>query len=155
MEQYKEKLKITQRITAIAALVLACFSIFFFLCERGFVTITPIAGDSHWQSLWRGFIAGAAIGIALLMLIFLIHAGNALRSDAALKKHYIQVHDERQIQIWTSARATATQIFLIGGLVAAIIAGYFSMTVGITVMACVFAHSLIAFSCKLYYSRKY
>ncbi len=155
MEQYREKLKITQRITAAAALILACFSIFFFLCESGVVSITPIAGNSHWQSLWRGFIAGASMGIALLMLIFLIRAGKALRSEEALIKFYIQEHDERQIQIGTAARATATQIVLIGGLVAAIIAGYFSMTVGVTVMACVLAHSLIAFSCKLYYSRKF
>ncbi len=155
MEQYREKLKITQRITAIAALILAAFSIFFFLCENGVVNIAPNAGDSHWQSMWRGFISGASMGLALLMLIFLIRSGRALCSEEALKKFYIQEHDERQIQIWTAARATATQIFLIGGLVAGIVAGYFSMAVGITIMACIVAHSIIAFSCKLYYGTKY
>ena len=72
-----------------------------------------------------------------------------------MKKLYVQDHDERQIQIWTAARATSMQIFLIGGLVAGIVAGYFSMTVSVTILACVFTHSLIGGACKLYYNSKF
>ena len=47
------------------------------------------------------------------------------------------------------------QIFLIVGMVAGIIAGYFSMAVGITILVCVVVHSLIGMVCKIYYSKKY
>ncbi len=155
MEQYRAKLKIGLRMTAAASVVLMIFSIFFALGECGVVNITPIAGDSHWQSRWRGFVSGAGMGIAALMLVYLIRTARALRSEEALRKLYIKDNDERQIQIWTSARALATQIFLLTGLAAGIIAGYFSMTVSVTILACVVGHSLIAAVCKLYYSRKY
>ncbi len=155
MEQYKAKLKMGLRVTAVAAVILMIFSVLFFLSECGVVNITPVTGDSHWQSRWRGFVSGAGMGIAALMLVYLIRTARALRSEEALRKCYIQDNDERQIQVWTSARALATQIFLLTGLAAGIIAGYFSMTVSVTILACVVAHSLIAAVCKLYYSRKY
>ncbi len=155
MEQYKAKLKLGLRITAAAAVVLMIFSVFFALGECGVVNITPVAGDSHWQSRWRGFISGAGVGLAGMMLVYLIRMARALRSEEALRKLYIKDNDERQQQIWTSARALATQIFLLGGLAAGIVAGYFSVTVGLTIIACVLVHSVIAMGCKLYYSRKY
>ena len=154
MKEYKDKLKVSQRIIAVAAVILMIFSILFLLSEAGVVNITPVAGDSHWQSRWRGFVSGASMGIALLMLVSLIRISKALRNDAELKKMYIKDHDERQIQIWTAARATSMQIFLIGGMVAGIVAGYFNMTVSITMIACVFIHSLLGGVCKIYYSRK-
>ncbi len=155
MEQYKAKLKLGLRVTAAAAVVLMGFSIFFALGECGVVNIAPIAGDDHWQSMWRGFVSGAGTGIAALMLFYIIRTSRALRNEETLRKLYIKDNDERQIQIWTSARALATQIFLMGGLAAGVIAGYFSMTVGVTILACTVVHSLIAMGCKLYYSRKY
>ncbi len=155
LEQYKAKLKLSLRITALAAVVLMIFSVFFAMGEAGVVNITPIIGDSHWQSMWRGFVCGAGMGIAALMLFFILRMARALRSEQALRQLYIKDNDERQIQIWTSARALATQIFLLGGLAAGIIAGYFSMAVSLTIIACVVVHSLIAATCKLYYSRKY
>ena len=154
MKEYKEKLKVSQRIIAVAVVILMIFSILFLLSECGVVNITPVAGDSHWQSRWRGFVSGASMGIALLMLVSLIRISKALRSDAELKKMYIKDHDERQIQLWTAARATSMQIFLIGGMVAGIVAGYFNMTVSITIIACVTIHSLLGGICKVYYSRK-
>ena len=154
MKEYKEKLKVSQRIIAVAAVILMSFSILFLLSEFGVVNITPVAGDSHWQSRWRGFVSGASMGIALLMLVSLIRISKALRSDAELKKMYIKDNDERQIQLWTAARATSMQIFVIGGMVAGIVAGYFNMTVSITMIGCVFIHSLLGAVCKIYYSRK-
>ena len=148
MEQYKEKLKVSQRIYTVAAVLLMIFSI-------GIVNITPVTGDSHWQSRWRGFISGASVGIAVFMLMGIIRISKALKDEKALKKLYIQDHDERQIQIWTAARATAMQIFLIGGLVAGIVAGYFNMTVSITILACTVTQAFLGGGCKLYYSRKF
>ena len=155
MEAYREKLKVSQRIYTFAAVLLIIFSILFLLSECGIVNISPVTGDSHWQSRWRGFVSGASIGIAGLMLVGIIRISKALKDEKALRKLYIQDHDERQIQIWTAARATAMQIFLIGGLVAGIVAGYFSMTVSITILACVVIHSILGAALKLYYSKKF
>ena len=155
MEQYKEKLKITRRITGIAALILVIFSIAALLSEAGVINITPVTGDSHWQSHWRGIVCGASFGLGILMLAWTIRISKALRSGKEMKKLYVEAHDERQVQIYTSARATAMQIFLIGGLVAGLIAGYFNMTVSITILACVTIQALLGGGCKLYYSKKF
>ena len=155
MEQYKDKLKLSQRATAVAACILAAFSILALVSVAGLIQLTPVDGDSHWQSMWRGIVCGASCGLAILMLAWTIRISKALRNDKELKKLYVEANDERQNQIYTSARATAMQIFLIGGLVAGIIAGYFNMTVSITILACVFIHSLLGGACKIYYSRKF
>lgn len=155
MEQYKEKLKTTQRITAIAALILAVCCILFALSECGVINITPTTGDSHWQHRWRGIICGASFALGILMCAWTIRISKALRNDKELKKLYVEANDERQNQIFTSARALSMQIFLICGLVAGIVAGYFNMTVSVTILACVFIHSLLGGICKLYYRKKF
>lgn len=155
MEQYKEKLKSARIIYTIAALILIAFSVLCLLSEAGIVNITPSTGDSHWQSQWRGFISGASCGIAAFFVVGLMRISKALKNDDALKKLYVQAKDERQQQIWTSARATAMQICLIGGLVAGIVAGYYDVTVSVTILVCTVLYSLVGVACKLYYSRKF
>ena len=140
----------------IICMILAIFSFLMALSETGVITWMPaVNGDSHVQSMWRGFVMGAACGIMGLMIFGLIRNIRALRSEKELKKLYVKEHDERQIQIWTAARAAATQTFLLVGLAAGTVAGYFSMTVSITILACVTAHSLIAMGFKIYYSTKF
>lgn len=156
MKQYREKLVISTIVTAIACIILAVFCLLGFLSEAGFLSfLTPVDGDSHWHSLWRGFISGASCGVLLLMVFGLVQSIMALKDEKRLKKLYVKEHDERQIQIWTSARASAMQVFLILGLAAGIVAGYFSMTVSITIIACILAHSLIGLGFKFYYSRRF
>lgn len=155
MEQYKQKIKTTQRVTFIAGAILAVFCILAVLSECGVLSITPTTGDSHWQSHWRGIVCGASFGLSLLMFAWTIRFSKAMKSEKELKKLYVEANDERQNQIYTSARATAMQIFLIGGVVAGIVAGYFNMTVSITILCCVFIHSILGGLCKLYYSRKF
>lgn len=156
MEQFKEKIKMQNLTVAVCCCVLAIFCFLSAAGEAGLIGfMTPAAGDEHWQSMWRGFVMGAACGILGLMIIGLIRNLRALRDEKELKKLYVKEHDERQIQIWTAARAAATQTVLMIGLVAGTIAGYFSMTVSITILACVVAHSLIAMGFKIYYSAKF
>lgn len=156
MKQYREKLVISTIVTAISCIVLAVFFLLGFLAEAGAVSfLTPVDGDSHWHSLWRGFISGASCGALLLMVYGLVRNIMAIHDEKRLKVLYVKEHDERQIQIWTNARASAMQVFLTVGLVAGIVAGYFSMTVSITVIACVLLHSLIAIGFKFYYSKRY
>lgn len=155
MEQYKEKVRISIIIYGIAAIILGVFSLLGIISEAGIVSLTPVVDNSHWQSMWRGIICGASFGLMLLMVAFLVRYIRALKDDKMMKKLYVEEHDERQIQIWTAARATAMQVFLIAGLVAGIVAGYFNMTVSITILACVFIHSLIGGICKLYFNTKF
>lgn len=155
MEQYKEKLKIQNTITFICCTILFLFIVIVILAETGIIPIlTPVTGDTHWHSRWRGFIAGASTGVLVLMIIGLIRSIKALKDDVKLRKMYIQMSDERQIQIWTFARAQSMRAFVLIGLVAGIIAGYFSITVSITIIACVVVHSIMGFAFKLYYSKK-
>ena len=156
MEEYRVKLKLQNLFIGIICMILAIFSFLMALSESGVITWIPaVQGDSHVQSMWRGFLFGASFGLLGVMVFGLIRNIRALRDDAILKKHYIQDTDERQIKIWTAARATSMQIFVLAGLVAGIIAAYFSMTVGITIIACVTVHSFIGLFCKLYFDIKF
>lgn len=156
LEQYREKLKQQNVILTVCCAVLTVFCLLAAASEAGLLSLlTPAVADSHWQSMWRGFISGAAVGLLLFLIVGLVRNIWALQDDAALKKRYVKDHDERTIQIWTSARALSMQIFLFAGLVAIVVAGYFSMTVSITILACVLLHSLIGIGCKLYYAKKY
>lgn len=155
MEQYKDKLKLQNITTALCCVLLAFFTVLGFLGEMGIVSLAPVAGDSHWQSRWRGFISGASFGILALMLFFLVRNLRAMRDEKKLRQLYIRENDERSIQIWTAARAASMQIFLLAGLVACIIAGYFSVTVCITILSCVLTQSLLGMAFKVYYSKKF
>lgn len=155
MENFREKLKIQNITTGICAFILAAFSFLSAAGEAGILPFFVPNGDSHWQSMWRGFICGAAFGLLALMIIGLIRNLRALKDDKALKKLYIKEHDERTIQIWTYARAAALQSFLLLGLVAVIVTGYFSMTVSITILVCIAATSLLGLMFKFYYSKKF
>lgn len=155
MENYREKLKKQNIFLIICILILACFTILGFAAEAGWVDLTPTAGDSHWQSKWRGFISGASMGILGLMLFGLIRNLLAMKDDKKLKKLYNKVHDERMETIYTHARSAAMSVFLIAALVCAIIAGYFSITISLTILACVVAGSLFSVGFKAYYSKKF
>ena len=155
MEQYKETLKKQNIFLIVCIIILALFAALSIAAAAGLIAISPLAGDSHWQSKWRGFVCGAAFGIMGLMIYGLLQNRKALRDDKQLKKLYIKNHDERSIQIWTAARAASMQVFLLGGLVACVVAGYFSVTVSLTILVCVALHSLIGLGFKIYYSKKY
>lgn len=155
MEQFREKLKIENRITAVLCVVLAAFSVLGFAAEAGWVELTPVSGDEHWQSMWRGMISGASFGVLIMMLVCLIKGIKALKDEKKLKKLYVEANDERQIQIWTNARASSMQVSLLVGLVVGLILGYFNMTVGITILALETFHALVGFAFKIYYVKKF
>ncbi len=154
MEQFKQKLKLSNQITAIACLILGVFCILGFLGELGWVSFMTPHGNSHWQSMWRGFVSGAAFGILALMLFSLIRNMRAMKDEQKLKKLYIKETDERENLICTQALCTAMRTFLILGIAATVVVGYFSMTAGVTLIITVFAVSLLCLGFKLYFRRK-
>lgn len=155
MKNFREKLKIDNIVTGIACAVLLLFSVLSIAGEAGLLPFfTPAAGDSHWQSQWRGFILGASVALIAMLLFGLIRNLQAMRNEEKLKKLYIKCNDERTIQVQTSAQAAALRAAMILGVVAIVVAGYFSVTVSITILACVLFTSLVTVGFKLYYHKK-
>lgn len=153
MESYREKLKLQNVVFAIGCVALALFSVLGFLGEAGVVKLAPSVGDGHWQSRWRGFISGASFGILVLLLTGLIRNLRALKDEKKLKKLYIKESDERQAQIVAKALCEAMRATLILGLAAVIVAGYFSMTVSLTLLVTVLLVSLMTLAFKLYFGK--
>lgn len=155
MEQYKEKLKKQNCILSVCILILALCAVLPYAAEAGLVSLTPVPMDSHWHSLWRGFVSGASTGILGLMVFVLVRNLLAMKDNKKLKKLYVKMHDERTIQLFHNARSTAMTIFLIGGLIAVMVTGYFNATVSITILACVMVCSSLCLWLKIYYDKKY
>lgn len=155
MKQYRNKLKKQNIVMTVCSLVLLIFSLLGFAAEAGLVSLIPTAGDSHWQSTWRGFMSGASMGMLGLMVFGLIRNLRALKNEKRLKKLYVQTHDERAVQLFHNARSAAMSVFLIVGLIAVILTGYFSSTVSITILVCVLFCSVLSLCFKLYYDKKY
>ena len=155
MEQYRQKLKLQNLIMGVGCLVLTVFALLALGSEMGwFSVLHPVTGDDHWQSAWHGYITGASCGVFAKMLISLIQNKRALKDEQKLKKLYVKENDERTMQIQTLARNTAMQILLLGGLAATVIAGYFSITVSLTNLACIFTASITSLLLVGYYSKK-
>lgn len=146
MEQYRRKLKLQNILFVVGFVVLIAVQV---LAYCGIVT--PNANE-HWADFWNGFIAGAAAGVCILFLIgFLINL-RALHNEARLRKLYIKENDERSAQIHKSGKSAGATVFMIAAIPAAIVSGYFSITVFLTIVACDVALSLIIFGAKLYYN---
>ena len=156
MENFKEKLKIQNILMGICSAILLLFSLLAIGSELGWFTILqPKTGDSHWHSTWYGFCTGASCGLGAMMLTFLIRNLRAMKDEKKLKKLYIKENDERTAKIVIYARSSAMQAFLFLGMAATVIAGYFSPTVSITILACVFFCSLTSLFFNAYYNKKF
>lgn len=155
MEQYKEKLKKQNIVLLLCILALALCSALAFASEIGLVDITPSFPEKHWMSLWRGFVGGASTGILCLMVFCLVRNYLAMMDEKKLKKLYVKMHDERTIQLFHNARSAAMSVFLIGGLLAVIVTGYFDPKVSITILVCVMVCSSLCLWFKAYYDKKY
>ena len=149
MENYREKLKIQNLFFCIGALALLVIQI---LAFTGLVT--PVGADERWHGFYNGFIAGAAFGVMAIFIVGLIMNLRALRNEKAMKKLYIKETDERSRQIAVLGKSAGATIFLLLMVPAAIILGYFNVTVFITCIGCILALSLSMAGAKLYFSRK-
>lgn len=149
MENYREKLKIHNILYGVGALALLAIQV---LAFTGLVS--PVGADERWQGFYNGFIAGAAFGVMALFIVGLVMNLRALRSEKAMKKQYIKETDERSRQITAMGKSAGATIFLLLMVPAAIILGYFNVTVFITCIGCILALSLLMGGAKLYFSRK-
>ena len=155
MEHFRMKLKTDIVITAILALVLLTVGLLAGANEAGMIDLfTPVTGDSHWHSRWNGFIVGASVGLCVFMIIGLFKDIRALKNDSALKNLYVEKNDERTAEIIKSAQAAAYRTSLYVGLVAFIVAGYFSIAISLTILACVWISALLGAAYKYIYNKK-
>ena len=155
MEQYKEKLKIQNYFLAVGCLAVALFAVLALGSELGwFHLLPPVAGNIHWKSTWYGYLFGSSIGIFSAMLGYLIRNIRAMKNGRQLKELYVKEHDERNIRIQTLAGNTTIKCLLWMGLVATVIAGYFSITVSTTILACISVSSAVNLLLIAYYSKK-
>lgn len=155
MEQYSKKLKITNFFLCIGCTVLAVFALLAVGSELGWFRILhPVIDDSHWKSTWYGYVFGSSIGIFSTMLGFLIRNSRAMKNDRKLKELYVKEHDERTIRIQTLAGNTTMKCLMWMGLVATVIAGYFSIAVSTTILVCIAVSSAVNLIFIAYYSKK-
>lgn len=77
----------------------------------------------------------------------------ALRSGERLRRQYIKTHDERTQQIFCRAGLTSYWFEVMGRLLAAVIAGYFSMAVSLACLGCLVYVCLTRLVLKLHYCR--
>lgn len=150
MEKYREKLKIQIGLFLMGALVLIAVQILGFN-----EVITPVTGDDHWHGFWNGMMAGAAFGVSAVFLAGIVLNVLALKNEKRLKKQYAKDHDERTAKIVSQAQAAGMQAFLVVGIVAMIVAGYFSTLVSVTILGCIFTAAMITAGFKLYYHFKF
>lgn len=155
MESFKKNLKLQNILFTVCILILAAVSFCSFLSAEDVIPFRLSFQDSHWQDMWLGFCAGASWALMLLMVYALVRNLVALQDEKKLKKLYVKEKDERTNQIYTAARAAACQCFLLLGIVAIIVAGYFSATVSLTILGCVVALCVVCILFKLYYGNKF
>ncbi len=155
MDNFRHKLKTDNIVNIIGIVILIAFAGLAAYSEFSGNTVLNIGSkNEHFNSMWRGFTSGAACGIGAMMLFFLIRNLIALKDENKLKKLYIQESDERQKLICDTSRSSAGRTFLLLGMVVGIVAGFFSMAVGITIIACILFYALTSFGFMLYYGHK-
>lgn len=149
VEKYREKLKHQNILFLIGILILAAVQVLAFLG-----VLRPVTSNEHWAGAWNGFIAGAAFGIMLLMVVGIVLNLRAMRNEAALKRLYAKENDERQAEICKRARSSGLTIAIFTLLLAVIVSGYFNVTVSLTCLACLFVLTLAGALSKLYWNSR-
>lgn len=149
MEKYKKSLKVQNTSFIIGALCLILVQVLAF-----FGVFTPVVPDAHWSDMWSGMIGGASFSFTAILIFGLVTNLRAMRDEAKLKKLYTKEHDERMIRIVYNAQAGAYRLSLLTLLVAAIIAGYFNITVSITCLVVVFIQAVTGALFKLYWYKR-
>lgn len=96
----------------------------------------PSDGGENFTDYFKGFQMGIVCALLLFSVFNFMKFRKILQDEEALRTWYITEHDERNAEIW--AKSGGTALYSCGVLIigAAIVAGYFSPTVFITLLAC-------------------
>ena len=155
MESYRKKLQTQNTICAIGILVLVLLNTvvrnYVPAVGRIYPEITSLPGNFY--DFYEGFIGGVSTGFGLLLVLNIFLNARAMRNEERLKKQYIKEHDERSRQIWMLSGANAYWFDAFGLLLAAIVAGRFSLIafaclLGSLVYICIVRGILKIYFCK-------
>ena len=152
MESYRKKLQTQNTICAIGILVLVLLN----TVVRIYIPTPGIIlpqGSESFHDFYEGFIGGVSTGFGLLLVVNIFLNARAMRNEERLKKQYIKEHDERSRQIWMLSGANAYWFDAFGLLLAAIVAGRFSLIafaclLGSLVYICIVRGILKIYFCK-------
>lgn len=152
MESYRKKLQTQNTICAIGILVLVLLN----TVVRIYIPTPGIIlpqGSESFHDFYEGFIGGVSTGFGLLLVLNIFLNTRAMRNEERLKKQYIKEHDERSRQIWMLSGANAYWFDAFGLLLAAIVAGRFSLIafaclLGSLVYICIVRRILKIYFCK-------
>ena len=113
--------------------------------------------NERWNDLPR---RGAIVLMVLLALcVFALYrkvrCQRALRDDAAVRRLYYQEHDERTRYIAQQVGRSSMAVNTVLLVVAAVIAGYFSVTVFVTLLAVAAVQGLVQLLLKGLCARRY
>ena len=118
-----------------------CFALLLVAAVSGVIP-TGVAGPSA-----RDFISGFQVGLLLALCVFALYrkvrCQRALRDDAAVRRLYYQEHDERTRYIAQQVGRSSMAVNTVLLVVAAVIAGYFSVTVFVTLLAVAAVQGLV------------
>lgn len=98
--------------------------------------LKPIDGGDNFTDFFRGFQMGAAVTFTLFAVYNAVRFVKILNDEGKLREWYIKEHDERTMAIWAKSGGTVIYTCAILMIGAAIVAGYFNMTVFITLLLC-------------------
>lgn len=101
-----------------------------------------------------GMLAGMGCGGSIVALFIIMQQSKALKDEEKLRQLYIEEHDERHRMIMQKAGQPMV-IYLSLGLVAAgLIAGFFNITITITLTAAAICQLLVSNVLKFIYCKK-
>lgn len=152
MKAYHKKLQTQNTVCAIGILVLILLNTVVRVYVPAPGSILPQVSESFYD-FYEGFIGGVSTGFGLLLVLNIFLNARAMRNEERLKKQYIKAHDERSRQIWMLSGANAYWFDAFGLLLAAIVAGRFSLIafaclLGSLVYICIVRAILKIYFCK-------
>ncbi|HWS30084.1 MAG TPA: hypothetical protein VN512_08250 [Clostridia bacterium] len=144
MEAYKKTLQ--RRIAflvipVLVAVILGVYDVFF-------------ANPAIENSFLHGFQLRAATALGILAAIFFIRYRSILHDEVKLKHEFNRENDERYKAIRAKAGMPMLLITSSAMIVAAVVAGYFNITVALTLVAAAVCQLLTGLIIKLIYALK-
>ncbi|MBE5961413.1 MAG: hypothetical protein E7256_08505 [Lachnospiraceae bacterium] len=112
-------------------------------------------GNEHYSDFMQGFFIGLVILMEVYGITRIVHYGKILGKEDLLKREYYEENDERTRMIYEKAGGNALYGCALAVLVAAIVAGFFEMTVFITLICCSVFLLGTRKVLKIYYGRKF
>lgn len=144
MDKFKSELRmriIAMRLYALAVAALLIMDVYSVIGYK----------DSNALS----FTLGACAGTLVLAVFFLRRYALAMRDEESIKRLYIVENDERRKVIASKTGGAAINIVVLGLILAAVIAGFFSDVVSFSLFGGALYASLVKGTLKVYYNRSF